>query len=355
MRQTPLYRAHQALNARFVDFGDWQMPVQYSGVIEEHRRVRESVGLFDVSHMGEIEVRGKEAVATVQNLSANDLARLRPGQAQYSLLCTPRGGIIDDVIVHLISEERVMICVNAGNTEKDLAWIEKNKGSCDIVNRSQELALIAVQGPKASATVSTISDIDFAAIPRFSFVEGNVGGHRVLIAHTGYTGEDGWEIYCDAGDAESLWHKLMESGEKHSILPAGLGARDTLRLEAALPLYGNEFDEESNPFEARLSWVVRLKKGDFIGRDALIEKKERIEKRLVGIALTERGIPRKGHRLVAAGDEIGGITSGTMSPSLGKGIGLGYVAKKYSKVGSKVGVEIRNRVIDGVVVKLPFL
>ena len=256
-----------ALGARFVDFGGWEMPVQYTGIIDEHHAVRQRAGLFDVSHMGEIELRGPRALAACQALTVNDVGRLRDGQAQYSLLCLPSGGVVDDIIVHRIAPERLLLCVNAGNTEKDFAWIREHRDGAEVVDRSAEFAQLALQGPRATDILMPVTDLPLQEIPSFSFREGQVAGRRALVAHTGYTGEDGWEIYCGAEEALAVWNALLDAGRPFGIAPAGLGARDTLRLERALPLYGHELTEETTPLEAGLGWVVRLNKGEFIGRD----------------------------------------------------------------------------------------
>jgi len=355
MKRTPLYAAHQALGARFVDFGGWEMPVQYSGIIEEHHAVRRRVGLFDVSHMGEIELRGPHAVAACQNLTVNDLSRLRDGQAQYSLLCRPNGGVVDDIMVHRFSSERLLLCVNAANIEKDFAWISEHRDAAEAINRSDEFAQLALQGPHATAVLRTVTRLDLGGIPPFAFVEGLVAGRSVLAAHTGYTGEDGWEIYSRPEDATALWDALLEAGAGVGIKPAGLGARDTLRLERALPLYGHELTDETTPIEAGLSWVVRFNKGTFMGRDVLVRQKERgVARRLVGLVLTEPGIARQGYDILDGGNVVGHITSGSKSPTLGKAIGLGYVASAWQEVGTALSIDIRGRAVGAEVVQLPF-
>ena len=355
MKQTPLHACHRALGARFVDFGGWEMPVQYTSILYDHAAVRTHAGLFDVSHMGEVEVRGPRALAAVQGFTVNDVHRLRDGQAQYSLLCRPSGGVVDDIIVHRVNAERIFICVNASNTDKDFTWMREHAAGAEVVNRSDEFALLALQGPRATAILSPLTKLDLASVPRFEFRDAEVGGHSAFVAHTGYTGEDGWEIYCASGDAESIWNVLSEQGAAHGMLPAGLGARDTLRLEAALPLYGHELDDETTPFEARLAWVVRLDKGEFVGRDALVRQHAAgLQRQLVGMVLTEAGIARQGYKIVASGIDIGAITSGTKSPTLGKAIGLGYVATAFKDIGTKLSVEIRGKAVSAEVVRLPF-
>ena len=355
MKRTPLYAAHCAAGARMVDFAGWEMPVQYSGIIDEHLAVRSRAGLFDVSHMGELEVRGAGALAACQYVTANDVGRLADGQAQYSLLLTLEGGIVDDVIVHRRAADRFFFCVNASNRERDLAHLRTHVRGAEVLDCSDDYALLALQGPRATAILARLTAVELGRVPRFAFAEGAVAGHGALIAHTGYTGEDGWEIYCAPGDAPALWQAILDGGRTEGIVPAGLGARDTLRLEAALPLYGPELGEDTTPFEARLAWVVRMDKGDFVGRAALEAHRRRGPRRcLVGIELTEPGVPRAGYRLLQQGRAIGEITSGTKSPTLGKGIGLGYVEPSASGPGTAAAVEIRAREVAARVVPLPF-
>jgi aminomethyltransferase len=355
MKRTSLYDRHKALGARFVEFGGWEMPVQYTGIIDEHNAVRQRAGLFDVSHMGEVELRGPRAIAAAQHLTVNDVARLSDGQAQYSILCLPTGGVVDDVMVHRIAADRIMICVNASNIEKDFAWMRDNAGGAEVVDRSNETALLALQGPRSTAILAKLTNADLSQIPRFAFADAEVAGRRGLVAHTGYTGEDGWELYCDRDDAGTLWDALLEAGGEAGIAPTGLGARDTLRLESALPLYGHELDETTTPLEARLGWVVRLSKENFIGRDALLRQKERgLDRQLAGFVLSERGVARQAYRILHETDQVGIVTSGTMSPTLGKAIGLGYVAPKYAGIGTRLNIEIRRNQAGAEVVRLPF-
>ena len=355
MKRTPLFAAHQVLGARFVNFGGWEMPVQYTGIIAEHHAVRQRAGLFDVSHMGEIELRGPRALAACQALTVNDVGRLHDGQAQYSLLCLPGGGVVDDIIVHRIAPERLLLCVNAGNAEKDLAWVREHRGGAEVVDRSAETAQLALQGPRATDILMPVTDLPLREIPSFSFREGQVAGRRALVAHTGYTGEDGWEIYCGAEAALAVWSALLDAGRPFGMAPAGLGARDTLRLERALPLYGHELSEETTPLEAGLGWVVRLNKGEFIGRDALLRQREKgVQRKLAGLMMRAPGIPRQGYQIFHGRDAVGAVTSGTKSPTLGKAIALGYVAGTWEEVGTKLGIEIRGRMSAAEVVPLPF-
>ncbi|MEO8605441.1 MAG: glycine cleavage system aminomethyltransferase GcvT [bacterium] len=355
MKRTPLYAAHQARGARLVEFAGWEMPVQYGGIIQEHTAVRTRAGLFDVSHMGEVELRGPGALAACQMATANDVGRLADGRAQYSLLLEPAGGIVDDIIVHRLGAERVLICVNASNRDKDVAYLRQHARGAEVVDVSDETALLALQGPRATRILTRLTALPLATLPRFAFAEGVVAGRRALVAHTGYTGEDGWELYCASADAVALWDALLEAGEADELTPAGLGARDTLRLEAALPLYGHELGPDTTPFESRLAWVVRLDKGDFVGRAALLEAKARGPRRcLVGIETTAAGIPRADYAVLRDGVRVGQVTSGTKSPTLGKGIALGYVEPTASGVGTALAVEVRGRAIDATVTRVPF-
>lgn len=355
MRHTPLYDAHRALGARMVDFAGWDMPVQYTGIIDEHTAVRTRAGLFDVSHMGEVSIRGPGALAACQVMTANDVARLADGQAQYSLLLTPEGGIVDDIIVHRRAVDHVFICVNASNRERDIAHLRHYVRGAEVVDCSDDYALLALQGPRATRILARLTPLPLDRVPRFAFAEGQVAGRAALVAHTGYTGEDGWELYCAPQDATALWHAILEAGAPDGIAPAGLGARDTLRLEAALPLYGHELGEDTTPFEARLAWVVRMDKGEFIGRAALEEHKRRGPRRcLIGLELDQAGVPRADYPLLRDGRPIGKVTSGTKSPTLGKGIALGYVEPAASGRDTALAVEIRSRAVAAHVVRVPF-
>jgi len=355
MNRTPLYDAQRALGARFIEFGGWQLPVHYTGIQEEHHAVRQRAGLFDVSHMGEIELRGPHALEVCQELTVNDVGRLRDGQAQYSVLCYPNGGTVDDIMVHRLSSERLLLCVNASNTETDFAWISEHRGQAEVINQSAAYAQLALQGPLATRILTPLTNLSLDAIAPFAFAEGTVAGRAALVAHTGYTGEDGWEIYCAPHDAVAIWDALLETGRPMGMQPVGLGARDTLRLERALALYGHELTAETTPLEAGLGWVVRFSKPHFIGREALQRQRETgVSRQLVGLTTNEPGIPRQGYRVFHADEVVGSITSGTKSPTLGKAIGLGYVANVWKAVGTQLGVEIRERVVSAGVVALPF-
>lgn len=357
-KRTPLYEQHKNLGARLVDFAGWEMPVQYSGVIDEHLAVRSAAGLFDVSHMGEVEIRGPGALAFVHYLTPNDASLLTDGKAQYSLLCNERGGVVDDIIVYRHSNEHLLIVVNASNREKDLQWI-KSHAPADVVidDRSDDFALLALQGPASFTILSKLCTISLESIPPFGFREVSIAGrHGCVIARTGYTGEPGVEIFCPPGDASAIWTALLETGHPLGLKPAGLGARDTLRLEMAYSLYGQELTDETNPLEAGLSWVVKLKKSDdFIGKRALQEIAERgLTKKLTGFQLIERGIPRSHYAISDGKKVIGEVTSGTMSPSLQQPIGLGYVPVDVAAPGKKFSIDIRGSLREAVAVTTPF-
>jgi glycine cleavage system T protein len=355
--RTPLYDSHVQAGGRMVPFAGWEMPVQYTGVLPEVRAVRESVGLFDVSHMGRVRVRGADAFAYLQFLTVNDVSRLPDagGAAQYSLLCLEAGGIIDDIIVYRLAEDEFIVVLNASNREKDLAWMRGHAARYShliIEDETEQTALIAVQGPKAIEMVDALSDRDVTMLPRFGLDETVVGDVQTLAARTGYTGEDGVELFCRADRARALWHELVDKGAQ----PCGLGARDTLRLEAALPLYGHEMDEHTHPYEARLGWVVRTDKRDpFLGKAALKELKEAPRSKvLVGIEMEGRGIPREGYSVLAGDEVVGRVTSGTFSPMRGKGVALARVAAAQGAKGTTLDVEIRGQRHAARVVALPF-
>jgi aminomethyltransferase len=356
MNRTPLYTAHRRAGAKMVEFAGWEMPVQYGGVIEEHLAVRRRAGLFDVSHMGEIEVRGAGAVDFCQRISANDVGRMGNFQAQYNLLLNDSGGVVDDVIFYRLAPEVFFICVNASNTGKDFDWIYKRAGGAlEVENVSSKYAQLALQGPAAEKIMQTLTAADLTAIKSFHFAFTDVASVRCLAARTGYTGEDGFELYCRAADAGRLWEALLRAGAPEGLVPAGLGARDTLRLEKAYPLYGHELDDETTPLEAGLEWVVKFSKAQFVGREALLKQKhEGVERRLVGLEMVEPGIARSGYTVFKGAESIGRITSGTKSPSLDRAIALAYVVSAQATIGNEVEVEIRGRRAKAKVVPLPF-
>jgi aminomethyltransferase len=347
---------HVAAGARIVEFGGWEMPVQYSGIVEEHRAVRSAAGLFDVSHMGEVEVAGPNALESVQRLITNDAAKLAVGQGLYSPMCTPSGGIIDDLTVFRLGEARFLFIVNAATTPKDLAWIAEHVRGARINDRSSELALLALQGPRAQAILQRLTQADLSSLRFFSIAaDVEVAGVRCFISRTGYTGEDGFEIAPPWREAPRVWGELMESGRSEGLVPVGLGARDTLRLEAGLMLYGNDIDETTSPLEAPLAWTVKFDKGAFIGYESLrMQKDQGVSRKLVGFEMAERAIPRHGYRLLAADEDIGQVTSGTYAPWLNKSVGMGYVAKSFARTGTPIDVEVRGKAARATVTKLPF-
>jgi aminomethyltransferase len=357
LKHTPLHAEHEALGGKLVPFAGYSMPVQYpSGMTTEHRAVREAAGLFDVSHMGEFEVRGPDALRLVQRVTINDATRVEVGQAQYSAMVRDDGGILDDLIVYRL-EDRWMLVVNASNRAKDWAWIEAQAEGLDVEleDRSDEIALLALQGPRARAILAPLTPHDLDEIGYYRFIEGEVAGVRGLISATGYTGEDGFELYLPAADAVAVWRRLLEAGADQGLIPAGLGARDSLRLEMGYALYGNDLDEAHSPLEAGLGWITRLDGDDFVGRETLRSQKEQgVTRRLVGLRLTERGFPRPGYAIVADGRPIGEVTSGTVSPSLGDGIAMGYVETAWAAPGSQIAVEIRGRAVPARVQRPPF-
>jgi aminomethyltransferase len=338
-----------------VPFGGWEMPVQYRGIVEEHRAVRATVGCFDVSHMGEFEVEGPAALSELQRLTTNDVAALEIGQVQYSLFCHPHGGLVDDLTVYRLAADRFMVTVNAGNIDKDWAHVTTHGGGARWRNVSDDTGLVAVQGPKAEALVGRLADVDVAGIGYYRFVHGKVAGVRTLISRTGYTGEDGFELYVGASDAGRLWTALLEAGRADGVAPIGLGARDTLRLEMRYALYGNDIDDTTNPLEAGLGWVVKPAKGEFLGREAI----ERVRaagpvRKLVGLEMTERAVARHGYPVVTDATTTGIVTSGSYGPSVDRYIALAYVGSAHAGVGTELGVEIRGQVKAARVVKTPF-
>lgn len=339
-----------------VAFAGWEMPVQYRGVIQEHLAVRSRAGLFDVSHMGEVEIRGPQALDLCQRLTANDVSRLKKGQAQYNLLLNEDGGVVDDIVIYRLETDHFFICVNAGNTDKDFQWIkDKTKGNVEIQDVSSNYVQLALQGPSAAKLLQTLTSLRLEEMRPFHFSFGEVSSIRCLVARTGYTGEDGFEIYSHPSDGERLWNGLSEAGKNVGLQPAGLGARDTLRLEKAYPLYGHELNENTTPLEAGLEWVTKFSKEFFLGREALLkEKHEGVKRKLVGLEMTEPGIPRSHYPILKQGRPIGEVTSGTKSPTLGRSIALGYVLTEETGVGNVVEVEIRGRRLGTRIVTLPF-
>jgi aminomethyltransferase len=357
LKRTPLWEEHRSAGAKLVPFAGYDMPVQYrSGIIAEHHAVRRQAGMFDVSHMGEIDIRGPQALELVQYVTTNDAAKLQYGQAQYSVMCRPDGGAIDDCIVYCL-RDRYMIVVNASNRVKDRDWISHHAArfDCEVTDRSDDIALIAIQGPKAQPILAKLTDANLDAIQYYHFDEGQVAGAPAIISRTGYTGEDGFELYIAADQGQQLWRKLLEAGASEGLIPAGLGARDSLRLEMGYALYGNDIDEKRTPLEAGLGWVTKLDKGEFVGAEALRKLKEKgVRQRLVGFVLQERGFPRHGYEVRVDGQGAGEVTSGTVSPSLEKGVGLAYVATEFSKPGTAVDIMVRDKAVPAQVTRPPF-
>jgi glycine cleavage system T protein (aminomethyltransferase) len=355
LRRTPLYDVHRELGAKLIDFGGWEMPVQYSGILEEHRAVRERVGLFDVSHMGEFDVTGPDALACLQRLTPNDVAALADGRIHYSAFLTEKGTFVDDLLVYRRGPDSYMLVVNAGNTPKDFAWATSHADpDAKFTDRSSDYALIAVQGPKAAALLSRVAQPDPNALPYYGFGLTVVAGAPTLVSRTGYTGEDGFEVYCRPDDAARLFRKLLEEGKAEAAVPCGLGARDTLRLEAKMALYGNDIDDTVTAYEAELAWIVKPAKGDFIGRQALLDQKAAgVPRRLVGFEMVDRGIARHGYP-ASTSSGPGLVTSGTHSPTLGKPIGLALLPSGATAVGTEFSVDIRGRSAAARVVPTPF-
>lgn len=342
-----------------VEFGGWDMPVEYTGIIDEHMAVRTQAGLFDVSHMGQIEVAGPDALAAVQWISSNDASRLAVGQIQYSALTTAEGTFVDDILVYRMGDQHFMLVVNAGNIMKDHEWIRarvaERGGDVSVVNASSRYALIAVQGPKAEAILQRLTEIELPAIKYYWFAHGEVNGVRVTVSRTGYTGEDGFEVFVPPAQAEQVWNALLDAGAADGIKPCGLGARDTLRLEASMRLCGSDMDEHTSVLEAGLGWIVGWKKGDFLGSDVLrAQKAGTLERKLVGFEMQDRAIARHGHKVMAGADEVGVVTSGTQTPFLKKSIGLAMVPVSRSEPGTALQIDIRGRRVNAVVVPEPF-
>lgn len=358
LKKVQLNDIHEELGAKMVPFAGYNMPVRYSSDIEEHKTVRYGVGIFDVSHMGEFLVEGPKALNLIQKVTSNDAAKLSKGKAQYSCFPNETGGIVDDLLVYQLDNEKYMLVVNASNIEKDWNWINQhNTEAAELKNISDQLSLFAVQGPKATEVLQRLTAVDLSEIKFYTFVEGEFAGVQdVIISATGYTGAGGFELYVKNEDAEHVWQQIMEAGKPEGIKPIGLGARDTLRLEMGFCLYGNDIDDTTSPLEAGLGWITKFTK-DFINAENLKQQKEEgISRRLVGFKMIDRGIPRKGYSIEDAdGTEIGTVTSGTMSPMLNHGIGMGYVKKAYAAPGTEIFIAVRNRKLKAAAHKLPLI
>lgn len=358
MKITAFNQIHKDLGAKMVPYAGFEMPVQYAGVNQEHLIVRNGVGVFDVSHMGQFFIKGPEALELLQYIGSNDASKVKIGQAQYTCLTNEKGGIVDDLIIYRMSQDEWMLVVNASNIDKDWEWINKhNKFEVEIENRSDQLSLLAIQGPKAIEAMQSLTDVNLAEIPFYNFKVAEFAGAKdVIISATGYTGSGGFEIYFDNQYAEMMWEKVMEAGKDFGIEPCGLAARDTLRLEKGFCLYGNEINEDTSPLEAGLGWITKLNK-EFIGKDVIAQQKENgIEKKLIGFKLIERGIPRQDYKILDENEnEIGVVTSGTQSPVLKEGIGMGYVKTDLAEVGIQILIQVRNKTIKAEIVKTPFV
>jgi aminomethyltransferase len=358
LKKTPLNARHRAAGARMVEYGGWDMPVEYSGIVDEHLAVRARAGLFDVSHMGQIEIAGRDALAAVQHITTNDAARLAIGQAHYSALPTPEGTFVDDVLTYRLADDHYMLVVNAANIVKDFTWIAKQIagiGDAAAVNTSSRYALIAVQGPLAREVLQPLTGINLGEIKYYWFTTGEVAGVRVTVSRTGYTGEDGFEIFAPPASAERVWDAVMTAGRPAGLVPAGLGARDTLRLEAAMRLYGNDIDETTTVLEADLGWTIGWKKAEFIGADVLRrQKQEGVSRKIVGFEVLDRAIARHGYDVYVDGVKAGTVTSGTQTPYLKKAIGMAYLPIDRCAPGTAFEIDVRGRRVRAEVVPLPF-
>ncbi|WP_307439079.1 MULTISPECIES: glycine cleavage system aminomethyltransferase GcvT [unclassified Paenibacillus] len=358
LKRTPLFPIYAEHGARVIDFGGWELPVQFAGIQKEHDAVRQQAGLFDVSHMGEVRVSGEDALPFLQKITTNDVSKLEAGQCQYSLMCYPTGGVVDDLLVYKLGDNNYMLVINASNIDKDVEWMQQNlTGSVELTNVSDETAMLALQGPHAEQILAKVTDAPIQSLKSFRFLQDvEVSGIQALVSRTGYTGEDGFELYVDKDDAIKLWNLLLSADQNLSLVPVGLGARDTLRFEARLPLYGQELSKDITPLEAGLSFFVKLDKGDFIGRDVIAEQKANgTPRKLVGIEMVERGIPRPHYAVFNKdGQQIGEVTTGTQSPTFKTNVGLALIDSAYSTVGTELNVEIRGAQVKAKVVATPF-
>jgi aminomethyltransferase len=357
LRKTPLFDAHVRHQGKLVPFAGFEMSVQYpTGITAEHHGVRNGAGLFDVCHMGEFILRGPQALDLIQKITINDASKMDVWQVQYSAMCLETGGIIDDLLVYK-GPDHYMLVVNGANVAKDLAWVLKQAEAFDVevIDKTEETALLALQGPRTAEIIQGLTETDLEEIGYYKFTEGSVAGIAGIISRTGYSGEDGFELYVPVSGAMELWNALMEAGADKDIIPAGLGCRDSLRLEMGYSLYGNDLDEEHTPLESSLGWITKLDKGDFIGRDVLVKQKEEgLSRKLVGFKLTDKGFPRHGYPVTSGEEDVGVVTSGVMSPSVGVGIGMAFVPTELSKPGTEIGIRIRNKIIPAVVQRPPF-
>ena len=358
LKRTALDSLHKALGAKMVEFGGWEMPVEYSGIIQEHLAVRRAAGLFDVSHMGEIEIGGPRALSLLQHVTSNDASRLEDSQAQYSALMHPKGSAVDDCVVHRLAKDHYFLCVNAANADRDFDWMVQHNnfgGGAEVRNVSGEYAQLALQGPRALEIISKVTDTAVAGLRYYWFCRARCCAVEGILARTGYTGEDGFEFYFPPAESEKVWNTLIEAGKPEGLVPAGLGARNTLRLEAGYPLYGHELDEETTLLEANLGWIVKLEKGEFIGRDVLLEQRAQgLRKKLVGFEMTDRGIAREGYAVHVHGQATGYVTSGSYAPFLKRNIGMAYIPPLLADVGREIEIEVRGKMAGARIVPLPF-
>jgi aminomethyltransferase len=358
IKRTAFYEIHTSLGARMMEFGGFEMPVQYTGIMEEHRAVRTNAGVFDVSHMGEFRVRGRDAAAFLQHMTINDVTKLSSGRAHYTAMCYDDGGIVDDLLVYHCGDY-YMLVVNAANIEKDFEWLKSHlRSDVELNDVSDSISLLAVQGPSSLKTLQKIADIDLSKIKYYHFAWGKIAGIPCIISRTGYTGEIGFELYFDSSpaSARTIWDAVFDAGTEYGIMPVGLGARDTLRLEMGFCLYGNDIDQTTNPLEAGLGWITKLEKGDFIGRNALLAVTGGgLKRRLIGFVLSEKLVPRHGYAILSGGNRVGVVTSGTFSPTLRRPIGMGYVPVELSGRGTTIEIDVRGRVTPAEIVQLPFL
>ncbi|MEW6734435.1 MAG: glycine cleavage system aminomethyltransferase GcvT [Acidobacteriota bacterium] len=357
LKRTPLNLVHHQLGAKMVDFTGWEMPIQYEGTIPEHMAVRTAAGLFDVSHMGEIEITGRDALALVQLVTSNDVAKLQDNQIHYSGLMTEQGTFVDDILVHRFSREHYFLCVNAANTEKDFEWIKLHSANLDVEvkNTSNQYFQIALQGPRALEILQPLVDVELAAVKYYWFIHAQLASVPVLLSRTGYTGEDGFEIYGPPDEASKIWNEILTAGRSQGLVPAGLAARNTLRLEAKMMLYGHDIDDTTTVLEADLGWILKLTKGDFLGRDRLAKQKEEgVQRKVVGFEVLEKVPVRDGYPVLVDGREVGKVTSGSPAPFLKKNIGLTYLPVEKTKIGQEFAVQVRGREIGVRVVETPF-
>ncbi|MDN4493320.1 glycine cleavage system aminomethyltransferase GcvT [Ureibacillus aquaedulcis] len=358
LKRTPLFNEYAKYGGKTIDFGGWDLPVQFSSIKDEHDAVRHRAGLFDVSHMGEIMVEGKDALVYLQYLLTNDISKIQIGGAQYNAMCYETGGVVDDLLVYRLEEEKYLLCVNAANIEKDFEWMKAQvQGDVTVTNKSDEYAQIALQGPLSEEILQTLTDVDLNSLKYFKFIENvQIADHSVLVSRTGYTGEDGFELYGEPQAIIDLWSKILEAGEDKGVVPAGLGARDTLRFEACLPLYGQELSKDISPLEAGIGFAVKLQKeSNFIGKDSLISEKENgSARKLIGIEMIDKGIPRHGYKVYKDGVEIGEITTGTQSPLTKRNIGLALIDAKFAQLDTELEIEIRNKKLKAKTIATPF-